>query len=92
MNPKTKIYKDKLIILSLGFICFTIIGTLSHEYGHIFVAQKLGYTTQLHYGSMSWYGGNREETSNIYKEYKRKSNLNWIFRSKRNGSFLNQKT
>ncbi|MGB1241760.1 MAG: hypothetical protein ACPG49_04520 [Chitinophagales bacterium] len=67
---KTQIDRYKLIRLSLGFICFTIIGILSHEYGHIFVAQKLGYTTKLHYGSMSWYESDRERTLEIYREYK----------------------
>jgi len=91
MNPKIKIYRDKLIILSLGFICFTIIGTLSHEYGHIFVAQKLGYTTQLHYGSMSWYGGDREETSNIYKEYKTEIKSQMDFPKRGEWEFLKSK-
>ncbi|MEQ8908833.1 MAG: hypothetical protein RIC95_06555 [Vicingaceae bacterium] len=40
----------------LVFIAFTVVGTLSHELGHISVAQFLGYDTQLHYGSMNWYG------------------------------------
>lgn len=44
-----------LIFLSLGFVLFTIIGTVSHEYGHIIVAKSLGYETTLHYGSMSSY-------------------------------------
>ena len=39
---------------TLCFIAFTIIGTLSHELGHLFVAKALGYETILHYGSMSW--------------------------------------
>jgi len=39
---------------TLSFILFTIIGTLSHEVGHIAVAEALGYETKLHFGSMSW--------------------------------------
>ncbi len=39
---------------------FTIIGTISHEYGHIIVAKSYGYKTHLHYGSMG---------SNIKKDY-----------------------
>lgn len=31
-----------------------ILGTISHEYGHIFTAEKLGYQTTLHYASMNW--------------------------------------
>jgi hypothetical protein len=44
-----------LIFLSLAFVLFTIIGTVSHEYGHIIVAKSLGYETTLHYGSMNSY-------------------------------------
>ena len=36
------------------FIAFTVIGTLTHELGHILVAKTLGYTTTLHYGSMNY--------------------------------------
>ncbi|RSK40465.1 hypothetical protein [Mangrovimonas spongiae] len=39
----------------LGFILFTIIGTLSHEMGHIVVAKYFGYDTTLSYGSMNYY-------------------------------------
>ncbi|WP_124979711.1 hypothetical protein [Nonlabens xiamenensis] len=42
------------VLLIMGFILFTVIGTLSHEYGHILVAESLGYETQLHYGSMNY--------------------------------------
>lgn len=43
-----------LLIFSLTFVIFTIIGTISHEYGHIIVAESLGYETTLRYGSMSY--------------------------------------
>jgi hypothetical protein len=44
-----------LIILTIVFILFTAIGTVSHEYGHIAVAKYFGYETNLHYGSMNYY-------------------------------------
>ena len=44
----------KPILFSSLFILFTIIGTISHEYGHIIVAKFLGYGTELHYGSMNY--------------------------------------
>ncbi len=34
---------------------FTVIGTVSHEYGHIAVAKMFGYETSLHYSSMNYY-------------------------------------
>ena len=44
---KTSIDIKKFLVLTLAFILFTAIGTLSHEYGHIIVAKKLGYQTKL---------------------------------------------
>jgi hypothetical protein len=41
-------------IIFLAFILFTIIGTLSHELGHIAVAKYFGYETTLDYGSMAY--------------------------------------
>lgn len=43
-----------LLILTIGFILFTVIGTISHEYGHIIVAKSFNYETTLHYGSMDY--------------------------------------
>lgn len=43
------------IIICFTFILFTVIGTLSHEYGHIAVAKYFGYDTTLSYGSMNYY-------------------------------------
>ena len=37
-----------------AFIFFTVIGTLTHEFGHIAVAKYFGYETELHYGSMHY--------------------------------------
>ncbi len=52
MNIPTNI--KSLLILTIGFILFTVIGTISHEYGHIIVAKSFGYETTLHYGSMNY--------------------------------------
>jgi hypothetical protein len=51
----------QIIVLSIAFIAFTIIGTISHELGHIAVAKYLGYNTVLHYGSMTYESANGEE-------------------------------
>lgn len=64
-----KLIKGKFFLLSFAFICFTIIGTLSHEYGHIFVAEQLGYQTTLHYGSMSWDGADYRALMEFYEKY-----------------------
>lgn len=38
--------------IALGFVIATIVGTVSHELGHIAVARSLGYRTTLRYASM----------------------------------------
>lgn len=48
--------------LILLFIPFTIVGTVSHELGHVVMAQLLGYDTILHYGYMEW---NSEQSSRL---------------------------
>ena len=58
-------------ILTLGFILFTAIGTITHEYGHIMVARSLGYETTLHYGSMNFQNPDLNERLHvIYNENK----------------------
>lgn len=42
------------IQLFLGFVFFTIVGTLSHELGHIAFAKAQGFETSLHYGYMNF--------------------------------------
>jgi hypothetical protein len=47
--------KRLLTILSFAFIIATIIGTLSHEFGHYIAAKSLGYKARIHYASADWY-------------------------------------
>jgi len=55
----------------LCFIVFTVIGTLSHEAGHIVVAKSLGFNTTLHYASMDYEKAELFDTLNrIYLENK----------------------
>ncbi|MDQ7916768.1 hypothetical protein RBU60_04220 [Mesonia sp. MT50] len=49
------------------FILFTVIGTLSHEFGHIAVAKYFGYETELSYGSMIYYPNGYEEDIDVKK-------------------------
>lgn len=57
---------SSLLILSITFIAFTVVGTLSHEYGHILVAKYLGYKTKLHYGSMNYDNNLQDKIDAIY--------------------------
>lgn len=59
---------NKLIALAITFILFVVIGTLSHEYGHILVAKKLGYKTTLHYGSMNYNSELLDRLTEIYSK------------------------
>lgn len=52
----------------LTFIAFTIIGTLSHELGHLVVARYLGYETTLHHSSFQYYGGMQDTALLLYEK------------------------
>ena len=46
--------KNNFVLLFIGFIVLTIVGTLSHEFGHYTVARILGYKTKINFGSVKW--------------------------------------
>lgn len=54
MKDKFGINFLEIFWVSLAFIFFTMVGALSHEYGHIAVAKYYGFPTILHYGSMNY--------------------------------------
>lgn len=56
------------IRIACAFIFFTVIGTLTHELGHIAVAKYFGYETSLHYGYMNYdYPGYKNDP--LFLEY-----------------------
>lgn len=57
---------SSLLILSITFVVFTVVGTISHEYGHIIVAKYLRYETELHYGSMNYDNKLQDQINEIY--------------------------
>ncbi|MCF8371254.1 MAG: hypothetical protein K9H64_06515 [Bacteroidales bacterium] len=60
-----------LLLFSIAFLFCTVIGTVTHEFGHIVVAKFLGYETTLHYSSMSYDKVDRNaELIPIYTEYR----------------------
>lgn len=63
-------------IILLTFIVFTIVGTLSHEMGHIAMARFLGYETELYYGSMQNFhkGYKEDEDAILFDELNKKFN------------------
>jgi len=68
-----KINIKHFIYFTISFMLFTVVGTLSHEYGHILAAKSLGYKTYLHYGSM--HSDLRLEYEKINKEYEKNKEL-----------------
>jgi hypothetical protein len=46
---KTQFDRGLFIVLSLAFIIATVIGTLSHEFGHYIFARAAGYKSSIHY-------------------------------------------
>ncbi|WP_300442026.1 hypothetical protein [Christiangramia sp.] len=74
-----------ILILSLAFIFFTIIGTISHETGHIVVAESLGYNTSLHYGSMNYDNSElNNKLDSIYSKNKYQIENNLPFEQRNN--------
>lgn len=47
-----KFYFDRKLftVLAVVFILMTVIGTLSHEYGHYLAAKLMGYDARINYG------------------------------------------
>jgi hypothetical protein len=49
--------------LIIGFVLFTVIGTVSHELGHYSAAKLLGYEARINYGSTFFgHGVNRQDS------------------------------
>ena len=46
--------KKLFLYLTLTFIVATVVGTLSHEFGHYIVAKSLGYDADIHYAFTTW--------------------------------------
>jgi hypothetical protein len=57
--------KKLFIGLVLSFITATIIGTLSHEFGHYLVAKYLGYEARINYGATFWHSLDPEDPLNL---------------------------
>jgi len=48
------IYKRLLLYLAISFFISTIIGTISHEFGHYITARLLGFRAHMSYGMVSF--------------------------------------
>jgi len=62
------VFKKYLFIyLTIGFIAFTVIGTLSHEFGHYAVAKYFGWNPQIRYAYCT--AGNGYNNSRLKEIY-----------------------
>ncbi len=60
----------QFLFISLGFVCFTVIGTLSHELGHFAVAKYLGMINiELHYSSVNYDNPMIDYQRELYTKY-----------------------
>lgn len=89
----TKIFDIKLsIYLIIGFILFTIIGTVSHELGHYSVAKFLGYNATIDYAHTNWSNNpDRKKLYNYYEKYKNEIKHNIDFPEKEEYDLLKSK-
>lgn len=53
IGQEMKIDKQLYIYLFVAFVIATILGTVSHEFGHYIIAKYLGYNAQIHYAYTS---------------------------------------
>lgn len=60
--------KKLFLYLSLAFICMTIIGTVSHECGHLLSAKFMGFNARINYGK-TFLEGNADKVMNADKHF-----------------------
>jgi hypothetical protein len=77
MNPRL------FLFLAVGFMFFTVFGTLSHEFGHFAVARFLGYPAKISYGSTYNSDANlRAQHDTIMKKYEKEYKADLAFPGK----------
>jgi hypothetical protein len=78
--------------LSLAFILSTIIGTVSHEYGHYTVAKSLGYSSTVSYGYTYWEDSKtRPFIDSTYSKYSKEINTKADFPRKNEFDLIHNK-
>ncbi|MFZ4798309.1 MAG: hypothetical protein ACOYMA_12505 [Bacteroidia bacterium] len=76
------------IYLCIGFMFFTVIGTLSHEFGHYLVAKSFGYPAKINYRSTyNSEGKLRILYDTIIKNYKKEYEADLAYPGKENFDF-----
>jgi hypothetical protein len=79
------IHLKLFIYLCIGFMFFTVIGTLSHEFGHYLVAKSYGYPAKINYESTYNTDGNlRILYDSIIKNYRKEYEADLAYPGKEN--------
>src|SRR6185503_3833515 len=63
--------KKLFAMLVAAFVFATIIGTLSHEFGHYIVARVLGQRASIHYAYANNHGPEMDSIYSIYIRYEK---------------------
>jgi hypothetical protein len=80
------------LFLALAFILSTIIGTVSHEYGHYTVAKSLGYSSTVSYGYTNWHDSKtRPFIDSIFSKYSKELEANLDFPRKKEFDLIQDK-
>lgn len=78
--------------MSLAFILSTIVGTVSHEYGHHTVAKYLGYSSKVSYGYTNWHNHEtRPFIDSTYSKYSKEIESNVDFPRKKEFDLIQEK-
>ena len=78
--------------MSLAFILSTIIGTVSHEFGHFTVAKSLGYSSTVSYGYTNWDDSKtRPFIDSVFSKYSKELEANLDFPRKKEFDLIQDK-
>lgn len=70
--------------MSLAFSLSTVIGTVSHEYGHYTVAKSLGYSSTVSYSYINWYDNKTIPfVDSVFSKYSKELESNLDFPGKK---------
>ena len=82
----------RFTFLFLAFIISTIVGTVSHEYGHYTVAKYLGYSSTVSYGYTNWNDKATDEfMDSTYLNYSKEIELQLDFPGKKEFYLIQKK-
>ncbi|WP_462221836.1 hypothetical protein [Ferruginibacter sp.] len=78
--------------MSLAFILSTIIGTVSHEFGHFTVAKSLGYSSTVSYGYTNWDDSKtRPFIDSVFSKYSKELEANLDFPRKKEFDLIQER-